>query len=232
MKRLDRLLSEAGVCTRSEASGLLKSGRVTVNGVVVRAGAEKVEESARIALDGTPIRTGSVTLLMYKPAGVISATRDETERTVLDILPPPWRGRALFPVGRLDKETEGLLLLTEDGALAHALTSPRHEVKKVYLARTDGIADEEDAAAFAAGITLRDGTLCRPAELEVTGTEWCRVTLTEGRYHQVRRMLAARGKPVVYLRRERESFLTLEGLAPGEVRELTARELSRLRGEL
>ena len=228
MKRLDKLLSEAGAASRSELKTILKAGRVTVDGAVVLKGETKVAEDAQIRLDGVLVRTGPVYLLLHKPAGVVSSTDDPRDPTVLDILPPPWKGRALFPVGRLDKETEGLLVITDDGALAHRLTAPKYAVEKTYYARIDGTVDQADADAFASGLTLGDGTVCRPASLEALGPGECRVVVREGKYHQVRRMLAARGKPVTYLRREREGCLTLDGLPTGQVRELTAEEVAAL----
>ena len=231
MERLDRILSQAGAATRSEAKTLIKAGRVTVDGVTASRPEQKVGEDSVVALDGRALGRGRIYLLLYKPAGVVSSTRDPRDRTVLELLPEVWRGKDLFPVGRLDKDTEGLLLLTDDGDLAHRLTSPRYAVEKTYYARVDGVVDETDAAAFAQGMTLADGTLCRPAVLEPLEPGACRVKLREGKYHQVRRMLAARGKPVTYLRREAEGGLDLRGLEPGQVRELTEGEVAALRRE-
>lgn len=170
--------------------------------------------------------------MLHKPAGVLSATEDRSQPTVLDLLPPEMKRRGLFPVGRLDKDTTGLLLLTDDGPLAHGLLSPKKHVDKVYLARVDGQVDGADAAALAAGLTLGDGTVCLPAGLEPLGDgSTCLVTLQEGKYHQVKRMLAARGKPVLTLHRLRMGPLTLdEGLKPGKWRFLTPRERAELRG--
>lgn len=229
MERLDKLLSQAGAGTRSELRQIIKQGRVTVDGAVVRSPETKIDETVcRIALDGVPVALGHTYLILYKPAGVVTSTEDPRDRTVMELLPEEYRGRGLFPVGRLDKQTEGLLLLTDDGDLGHRLTSPRYAVEKTYYARINGTADEEDAAAFAAGLTLGDGNLCRPAVLEPLGPGECLVRVREGKYHQVRRMLASRGKSVTYLCRLREGNLTLEGLQPGQVRPLSAEEVEEL----
>jgi 16S rRNA pseudouridine516 synthase len=230
MQRLDKILSEAGVASRKELKTILRAGRVQVNGQVVRDGAEKFDpETAEIQLDGTPVGTARrIVLLLHKPAGYVTSTDDPRDATVMELLPPEYQGRGLFPVGRLDKQTEGLLLLTNDGALGHRLTSPKHGVEKTYYARHEGTASAEDVAAFAAGLTLRDGTVCRPAVLEPIGAGESRITVTEGKYHQVRRMMASRGMTVTYLRREKEGSLTLDGVALGAVRELSEDEIERL----
>ena len=166
--------------------------------------------------------------LLYKPAGYVSSTEDPRDRTVMELLPAAWLRQKVAPVGRLDKETEGLLLFTNDGDLAHRLISPKHGVEKCYYARHAGTATPEDVAAFAEGLLLKDGTVCRPALLRPLGPGESEITVTEGKYHQVRRMMAARGMPVAYLRREREGRLTLDGLALGETRELTEEEIALL----
>ena len=227
MKRLDKLLSDAGVAPRRELKAIIRSGRVEVNGAVVTAPETKVDETAvSVAVDGVPVDTGQfVYYMLDKPAGVVSATEDRTEKTVLDLLPPEMRRRGVFPGGRLDKDTTGLLLLTNDGTFAHRIISPVSHVEKCYAARVDGIPDETDAAAFAAGVTLRDGTECLPARLETDGTDRCLVTVREGKYHQVKRMLASRGKPVLELRRLTIGALRLdETLGPGGFRPLTTEE--------
>ena len=172
-----------------------------------------------------------VYVMLYKPEGLLSATEDRRQKTVLDLLPKELRRRGLFPVGRLDKDTTGLLLLTDDGALAHALLSPKKHVDKVYLARVEGRVDRSDISALAEGMTLGDGTRCLPAGLEPLGDgSQCRVTLREGKYHQVKRMLAARGKPVLTLKRLSMGGLALdEELKPGEWRFLTKEEGAALK---
>lgn len=173
-------------------------------------------------------------VMLNKPAGYLSATEDGKGATVLDLLPQELRRQNLFPVGRLDKDTEGLLLLTNEGGLAHDLLSPRHHVDKEYYTRTAGRLTEEDCRAFAAGMTLGDGLVCQPAGLEIlsAGEESeAYVTLREGKFHQVKRMLANLGKPVLYLERVRMGNLTLDrGLARGEFRFLTEAEVEGLRG--
>ena len=168
--------------------------------------------------------------MLHKPAGVLTATEDSRQRTVLDLLPPELRKRGLSPVGRLDKDTEGLLLLTDDGELAHRLLSPKYHVDKRYFARVDGLLDQADVDAFAAGMTLGDGLMCLPAGLEPLAEGTCIVTLREGKFHQVKRMLAARGAPVLYLKRLSMGPLTLDAELPiGGWRELTAEETASLR---
>ena len=181
-------------------------------------------------LNGQPVETERFTYVMlHKPAGVLSATEDSRQQTVLDLLPPELRRRSLSPVGRLDKDTEGLLLLTNDGLLAHRLLAPRSHVDKVYYARVEGALEPADAAAFAAGMTLGDGLECLPAGLEILSPGECLVTLREGKFHQVKRMLAARGKPVTYLKRLSMGPLRLDPeLAPGAFRMLTAEEKKAL----
>lgn len=225
MQRLDKCLSDAGVASRKELRAIIRAGRVTVNNRIVRDPAVKVSGDDGLAVDGEEIRRGSVVLMLHKPAGFVTATEDAAERTVMELLPEKYQRMGVVPVGRLDKATEGLLLFTNDGALAHRLISPKSEVRKVYEAEHEGEAGAEDAAAFRAGLTLRDGTVCRPAELEPLGPGRSRVTLREGKYHQVRRMLASRGLPVTGLRRVAEGGLSLGDLPLGAWRELSAEEI-------
>ncbi|MEE0097696.1 MAG: 16S rRNA pseudouridine(516) synthase, partial [Oscillospiraceae bacterium] len=179
-----------------------------------------------ICADGIPVRQmGRVVLMLHKPAGYVTSTSDPRDQTVMELLPPEYQ--KLFPVGRLDKDTEGLLLFTNDGDLGHRLTSPKHQVEKEYYAETEGEISEEDIRAFAEGIVLRDGTQCLPAGLRESG-EGCLVTVREGKYHQVRRMLASRGKPVTYLRRIREGTLELGALPRGDWRLLSTREIDNI----
>ena len=229
LTRLDKLLADSGVCSRSEAKALIRAGRVTVNGAVPRLAEEKyAPESALICVDGEVVSCASQRYVMlYKPAGVLSATEDAKQETVLDLLSPQLRRQGLFPVGRLDKDTTGLLLLTNDGDFAHRVISPKKHVPKVYIARVNGTLDASDAAAFADGLTLSDGTPCLPAALEILQPELGRVTVFEGKYHQVKRMFASRGKHVTELHRERVGGVALDPeLAPGDYRELTADEIA------
>ena len=227
--RLDKFLSEAGVAARRELKAIIKSGRVAVDGVAALSPETRVDETAQqVTLDGQRVSLpGRVVLMLHKIAGYVTSTEDPRDKTVMELLPPEYRRMGLTPVGRLDKATEGLLLLTNDGALSHRLTAPKHQVEKEYYAETDGVVDETDVAAFAAGLVLRDGTRCLPAVLRPC-PGGCYVVVREGKYHQVRRMLASRGKPVTYLRREREGQVTLDGLAPGACRLLRPEEISKL----
>lgn len=230
MDRLDKFLSASGAGTRSRVKELLKAGRVTVDGGVERDPGRKVDPDVQeIRLDGEILGgRRRVVLMLHKPAGFVTATSDAHERTVMELLPPEYRHLDLNPVGRLDKETEGLLLFTNDGALLHRLISPRQEVPKVYYARHEGSATREDVKAFTEGLLLRDGTKCLPAVLEPLGPGESRITVREGKYHQVRRMMASRGMTVLYLRRQREGGLELGDLPLGESRELSEEEIRAL----
>ena len=234
MERLDKLLAGTGRWSRKEARELLRQGRVAVEGRPALRGEEKVPEGASVTVDGESVSTErTVCLMLHKPAGVLSATEDRRQTTVLDLLPEHLRKVGLFPVGRLDKDTEGLLLLTNDGDLAHRLLSPKKHVDKVYYAALDGPVTDGDVRAFAEGMTLEDGEPCLPAGLEPAGEDGCLVTLREGKFHQVKRMLALRGRTVRYLKRLSMGPLTLDGaLAPGEWRPLSdaeRKELEKLR---
>ena len=231
MERLDKLLASTGRWSRKEVKELVRQGRVTARGQSVLKPEEKFELNDEIRVDGQPVCCRKFTyLMMNKPGGLLSATEDKRQRTVLDLLPEQYQRQGLFPVGRLDKDTEGLLLLTNDGELAHRLLAPKSHVDKVYLARVDGHVDEEDVQAFRQGLTLDDGLECMPAGLESLGDgSSCLVTLREGKFHQVKRMLAHRGKPVEYLKRLSMGSIRLdETLAEGQWRELTEEEVRRL----
>lgn len=227
MERLDKFLCDSGAGTRSQVKQLLKTGRVTVDGVPEKDGSRKLEMSAHeICLDGERLGGRRRTVVMLnKPEGYVTATEDPRDPTVMELLPPEMKHLDLKPVGRLDKATEGLLLFTNDGDLLHRLISPKKEVPKIYYARHEGTADEEDIAAFASGLTLGDGTECIPAKLEPLGTGESLITVCEGKYHQVRRMMASRNMHVIYLERRQEGNLTLGNLPRGAVRELTEQEL-------
>ena len=230
MERLDKFLAEAGVGTRSQVKPILKAGRVHVDGVAVRDGSVKVDpEKNEITLDGE--RLGGkrrMVLMLNKPAGYVTATEDPRDKTVMELIPVQYRNQDLKPVGRLDKATEGLLLFTNDGNLLHNLISPKKEVPKVYYARHEGTAGEEDVTAFREGLTLRDGLECLPAKLEPLGPGESLITVREGKYHQVRRMMASRNMTVTYLERRIEGMLSLGDLPRGQVRELTQQEISGL----
>ena len=231
MERLDKFLSQASGLSRSQVKALLKAGQVTVDGAPETDGGRKIDPaSQKITLSGALLgQKRRRVVLLNKPAGYLTATVDRSAPTVLELLPP--RYRDLNPVGRLDKATEGLLLLTDDGELLHRLISPRRGVEKEYYARHEGTARPEDIAAFAGGLVLGDGTRCLPAVLRPLGPGESLVTLREGKYHQVRRMLAARGLPVTYLERRREGHLTLGDLPRGQFRELTEEEIDELDAE-
>ncbi len=230
MQRLDKFLSDVGVGTRTEVKAILKAGRVCVDGVSERDGGRKIDaQTQQITFDGVPVQAaGRVVVMMHKPAGFVTATQDKKEHTVMELLPEELQKRNLCPIGRLDKETEGLLLFTDDGALLHRLISPKNEVKKVYYAQHEATASQEDVYAFAQGLVLRDGTHCLPARLEPLGEGKSRVTICEGKYHQVRRMMASRSMHVLYLRREQEGPLVLGDLPVGQCRILDEEEIKQL----
>ena len=219
MERIDKLLSATGRWSRKEVKELVRQGRVLAGGRAVLRPEEKGDPATLcLTVDGVPVDCSPfVYVMLNKPEGVLSATEDNHQPTVLDLLPPELRRRGLFPVGRLDKDTTGLL-------------SPRKHVDKVYLAQVDGVVGGGDIEALAAGLTLADGTQCLPAGLEPLGDgSSCLVTLREGKYHQVKRMLAARGKPVRALHRLSMGSLTLDrGLKPGKWRFLTLQERTEL----
>ena len=226
-ERLQKLLSAAGVCSRRTAETYLIARRVTVNGQTAHLGQRADPDRDEILVDGRPLapRAEAVYILLNKPRGYVSTLSDERgRRTVAELVADC--GSRVYPVGRLDLDSEGLLLLTNDGLLAHRLLAPRSHVDKVYYARVEGTLEPADAAAFAAGMTLGDGLECLPAGLEILSPGECLVTLREGKFHQVKRMLAARGKPVLYLKRVRMGNLPLDpALEPGTYRYLTEDEV-------
>ena len=230
MVRLDKFLCDCGLGTRSQMKLILKSGRVTVDGIAARDGSIKVDpEKQSICLDGQSLADpGRVVVMLNKPAGFVTATEDREQKTVMELLPPEYKHLDLKPVGRLDKETEGLLLFTNDGDLLHRLISPKKEVPKVYYARHEGTADAQDVKAFADGLILRDGTVCLSAKLESLGAGESLITVCEGKYHQVRRMMASRNMTVTYLERREEGCLKLGDLPRGQVRQLDEAEIESL----
>lgn len=234
--RLDKYLAEMGAGTRSEVKKLVRAGRVTINGAVAEKPEQKVDpETDTVCLDGEALLYAAYEYyLFHKPAGCVSATEDKIHKTVMDYLTDTLRDD-LFPVGRLDIDTEGLLLITNDGALAHELLSPAHHVKKTYYARVAGRVTEEDALLFQQGVDIGEEKLTKPAELVIltSGEESeIELTITEGKFHQVKRMFQAVGKEVVYLKRLSMGPLTLpETLLPGEYRALTQEELMLLQKE-
>ena len=230
MERLDKFLCATGAGTRSQVKQILKTGRVFVDGKPEKDGSRKIDPGRnQVTLDGMPMGgKRRLVVLMNKPAGFITATEDPSDKTVMELLPEELRHLELKPVGRLDKATEGLLLFTNDGELLHRLISPKKEVPKVYYARHEGQADQADVDAFAQGLTLRDGTRCLSARRTPVGQGESEITVCEGKYHQVRRMMASRNMTVTYLERIREGGLTLEGVARGQCRCLTEEEMRQL----
>ena len=235
-ERLDKFLSNRAGLTRSEARDVIRRGGCTVNGTAVRQPEQKVDpDSDRIELNGQPIGGERYSYIMlHKPAGVVSATEDPKERTVLDLLPEDLRRRGQFPAGRLDKDTEGFVLITDDGAFAHRILAPKSHVPKTYEAILDAPVDESDIRAFAEGLRIGED-MTRSAELEVLipGEQpRVRVVLTQGLYHQIKRMFAARGKKVLYLKRTHIGPIPLDpALEKGEARPLTAKEKEILGAE-
>lgn len=228
--RLDKYLAEMGAGTRKEIGKAVRAGRVTVNGQTAKNAAMQVTAEDEVSMDGVSVEYEEyVYYMLNKPAGVISATEDARERTVLDLISERQR-KGLFPVGRLDRDTEGLLLITNDGGLAHRLLSPRHHVDKVYYARLDGPVGEAEKALFAQGLKVDETLTALPAELEILepATE-VRVTIREGKFHQVKRMFEAVGREVLYLKRLSMGPLALdESLPKGDYRRLTAEEESAI----
>ena len=231
--RLDKFLVACAVGSRTEVKNFLKSGRVTVNGKKEKSAKLQIdEETDEICFDGQKLDYEEfVYYMMNKPQGVISATEDPKHKTVLDLMDDYARAKEVFPVGRLDIDTHGLLLLTNDGKLAHALLSPKRHVDKTYLAQVKGIMTDTDVETFAKGIPLKDFT-CQPAKLELVSIDTekeeslVRVTIAEGKFHQVKRMVTYCGKEVVDLQRLTMGTLTLdENLKRGEWRRLSKEEL-------
>ena len=230
--RLDKFLSEMGAGTRSELKKAVRAGRVTVNGVKVRDASMHVEKDDEVCMDGERIAYEQFTYyLMNKPSGVISATEDARDRTVLDLLGEQ-RRKGLFPVGRLDRDTEGLLLITNDGELAHRLLSPKNHVDKVYFARLDAPAGEMERRLFAEGLRVDETLTAMPAQLDILGPgNEVKVTIREGKFHQIKRMFEAVGREVIYLKRISMGPLVLdESLPPGAYRRLTEEEESAIMG--
>lgn len=236
MIRLDKYLADMSIGTRQEVKKYIRQGRVKINENVIRKPEYKIREGKdKVAFDGAPVAYETFEYYMLnKPSGVISATEDKRDKTVLDLIKEKKR-KDLFPVGRLDKDTEGLLLITNDGALAHRLLSPKKHVDKCYYAKISGAVTEDDVRAFKEGInigTQEEPEWTMPADLQIleNGTfSRIRLTIREGKFHQVKRMFLAVGKEVVYLKRERMgAFVLDETLAPGEYRKLTDSELKSI----
>ncbi|MBC1641601.1 rRNA pseudouridine synthase [Listeria welshimeri] len=232
--RLDKLLSHTGFGSRKEVKPLLKSGAVVVNGTIQKDSKMQVNpDKDEITVHGTPVVYQEfVYFMLHKPQNVVSATEDNVSETVIDLLAQEDTLTNPFPVGRLDKDTEGLLIITNDGTLAHNLLSPKKHIDKTYYAKIDGEVLLEDVKAFAEGIALDDGYICKPARLEIINPNEIKVTIQEGKFHQVKRMFAARGKTVSYLKRISMGQLQLdESLELGKYRPLTETELAILQNK-
>ena len=229
MIRLDKFLADAGIGTRSEVKQMIRKKLVTVNGFPASGPDQKINETSdTVCANGKAVSSrGLVYYLLHKPAGYVSATKDNLFPTVMELVP---KGDDLFPVGRLDKDTEGFLLITNDGELAHRLLSPRRHVDKTYLAILDKPAEDSDVEKFEAGVDIGDGDLTLPAKLQILPDNQALLTIHEGRFHQVKRMFHAVGKEVVYLKRMSMGPMRLpEDLKRGEYLELQEHEVNLLR---
>lgn len=232
-QRLDKLLSNSGIGSRSDVRKIIKAGRVAVNGAAEKAADAKIEETAEILIDGKAfIYKKHIYIMMNKPFGVLSASEDQRDETVIDLLPEHLKRRGLFPAGRLDKDTEGLLIITDDGVLAHNMLSPKKHISKTYFARIEGEVSDADIAAFKKGIVLEEGFKCLPSELTILTSGFIseiELTIYEGKFHQIKRMFLARDKRVAYLKRICMGKLKLDvTLKSGEARELTKEEKNLL----
>lgn len=227
LQRLDKLLADQTTLSRRDAAACIRRGRVTVDGTPVRDPAHKVDETAcAVALDGQAVAyRRCVYIMLNKPAGILCVSRDPHAQTVVDLLPETERCRGLFPAGRLDKDTTGMVLLTDDGDYAHRMLAPKKHVEKRYLVTLDAAVNEETCRRFAEGMTLANGEVCREAVCEILPNCQARVTLHEGKYHQIKRMFAACGYHVEALHRLSMGGLSLDPtLAPGEYKILTENE--------
>ena len=234
--RIDKYLADMSVGTRSQVKQMIRKGLVTVNGETVKKPEQKVRiQHDRVAVSGRDIAfENEVYLMLYKPAGVVSATKDPREKTVLDLIRDKKR-KDLFPAGRLDKDTEGLLLLTNDGKLAHEMLSPKKHVDKVYFALIQGKVTTQDQEAFRQGVDIGEDKLTLPADLNILKSDdvsEIEITIREGKFHQIKRMFEAVNKKVIYLRRISFGPLELDlALHPGEYRKLTEEEIRLIKGE-
>lgn len=230
--RLDKYLSDAVQCTRSESRALLQKGRVTVNGAVCKKADTQLKEGDAVCVDGRPLnRQSFVYIMLNKPAGVVSASTDSRDTTVVDLVGDAYPRRELFPAGRLDKTSTGFVLLTDDGAFAHEILAPRRHVSKTYTVTLDTPLTEEMVQGFKTGVTLADGTALSPAQVSPLSEDGLtvRVVLAQGVYHQIKRMFGIYGAGVNALHRDAIGMLWLdEALAPGQWREITEQEKQAL----
>lgn len=230
--RIDKFVSEQGSISRSDAKTMIRKGQILVNGTAVKSADAKIDpEKDIITINGKDVAYRQFMYIMLnKPDGVICATRDGLSETVLELLPPDFRRKGIFPAGRLDKDTEGFVFITDDGALAHRMLSPKKHVEKEYIVTLEKPAEEGYIELFASGMTIDGDEKCLPAKLIMTDRpDVVRLILHEGKYHQVKRMMEAAGNRVTHLKRVRMGGITLDPtLASGESREITAEELSHL----
>ena len=229
MDRLDKIISEAGLCSRRECERLARRGLITVDGQVVKNASEKVSDTAIIEIDGEPVvRHREVVCILNKPAGFVTSTEDDLNRTVMELLPEELLRQKVVPAGRLDKDTEGLLVFTNNGELLHKLISPKYEVPKVYYVEHEGDVRDSIIQRASDGVVLKDGTVCKSAVIERLGEGKSTICIREGMYHQVKRMYAALGLHVNYLRRIQIGGVKLGDLEVSKVRELTEEEKALL----
>ncbi len=230
MERIDKIIASQGQYSRKEVKALIAKGRIAVDGRVVSSSSEKADPlTTRISIDGKALAfKRNLYLMLHKPKGYVSATEDRDHPTVLELVPREYRGRNLFPAGRLDRDTTGLMIITDDGALAHNILAPKKHVPKLYHVELDIPVTEEMRLGFSEGVMLNDG-VSKAADLIKTGEKTAEVTLREGRYHQIKRMFGCFGAEVVELKRLGMGRLTLpEDLAEGEYREMSEEELRML----
>ena len=230
LERIDKIIASQGMYSRSDVKYMVNRKRITIDGKVVASASQKADvDKNEICLDGRPfVVKKQIYLMLHKPMGYVSATEDKKQQTVLELVPPALKGRDIFPAGRLDKDTTGLMILTDDGVLAHNILSPKKHVQKIYQVELDIPVTVEMQQGFAAGVALQDG-VCKAAGLLITGEKTAEVMLREGRYHQIKRMFGCYGAKVVRLHRIAMGELFLPADLPeGECRELTAEDLEKL----
>ena len=230
MERIDKIIASQGLYSRSDVKYMVNRKRITIDGKVVTSASQKADvDKNEIMLDGKPFLVKKqIYLMLNKPKGYVSATEDKKQQTVLELVPAEWKGRDIFPAGRLDKDTTGLMILTDDGVLAHNILSPKKHVQKIYRVELDIPVTEEMQKGFAEGVELNDG-VCKDAKLVILGEKTAEVTLREGRYHQIKRMFGCYGAKVVDLHRIAMGELYLpDDLPEGECRELTEEDLQKL----
>ena len=230
MERIDKIIASQGLYSRSDVKYMVNKKRITIDGKVVTSASQKADvDKNEIMLDGKPfVVKKQIYLMLNKPKGYVSATEDKKQQTVLELVPPALKGRDLFPAGRLDKDTTGLMIITDDGVLAHNILSPKKHVQKIYRVELDIPVTEEMQKGFAEGVELNDG-VCKDAKLTILGEKTAEVTLREGRYHQIKRMFGCFGAKVVELHRIAMGELFLpDDLPVGECRELTEEDLQKL----